>query len=206
MKETIQIINQQTSSLGFLKIHNYRLKHRLLNGHWSNEMSRLVVDRGNSVAVLAVDLEREKVILTRQFRIGALNSKNPWLTELIAGVVDDNESPEDAAVREAKEESGADIRLHCQIAEFYGSPGACSEKTRLYFATVDSQNCLAHAGHPSENEDIEILLLSFTEFFQKLDQGHFETASLLIAGLWLKIHLNQVLELTTQPTDSQDFR
>jgi ADP-ribose pyrophosphatase len=198
MNSKVKIIHQETTSLGFLNIHRYQLQHLLFSGDWSRQMTRLVVDRGNSVAVLAVDIEQEKVILTRQFRIGALESEDPWLIELIAGIIDDNELPQQSAIREAKEETGATITLQQRIASFYGSPGACSEKTTLFFATLNVEECLKQGGHPSENEDIQVITMSFDEFFEHLDSHRFESASLIIAGLWLKTNLPKVLNQKTK--------
>ena len=45
----------------------------------------------NSIAVLPYYPHRDEVVLIRQFRIGALTDKSPWLTEIVAGVMSEYE-------------------------------------------------------------------------------------------------------------------
>ena len=52
-----------------------------------------------------------KFALIEQFRIGAIDDcDSPWQLEVIAGVLDGNESPESCIRREALEESGCEFK------------------------------------------------------------------------------------------------
>ena len=59
-------------------------------------------------AVLPYDPRRDEVVLIRQFRAGAyVAGRHPWTWEIVAGIIEDGESPEDLVRREAVEEAGA---------------------------------------------------------------------------------------------------
>lgn len=76
------------------------------------------------------------VALVKQFRIpiGRLT------TELPAGMVDAGESPEEAAIRECKEEIGLiSFKRIIHIATNFTDTGRLSNKTHLYF--IDGANC-----------------------------------------------------------------
>ncbi len=54
------------------------------------------------------------------------------MLELVAGVVDEGESDEDVAHREALEEAGCEMSELVPIATVFPSAGACTERTRLF--------------------------------------------------------------------------
>jgi ADP-ribose pyrophosphatase len=73
--------------------------------------------------------------LIEQFRVGAIDDPDsPWQLEIIAGVLDGDESPESCIRRESLEESGCQIDELEHLFSFYPSAGACSEVFHLYAA------------------------------------------------------------------------
>jgi len=74
-------------------------------------ISRELMERGQAVAVLLYDQQRDAVIMIEQFRIGAIHDSNgAWLLELVAGMIEEGEQPEQVARRESMEESGCEIK------------------------------------------------------------------------------------------------
>jgi nudix-type nucleoside diphosphatase (YffH/AdpP family) len=63
--------------------------------------------------------------------------QSAWQLEIIAGVLDGNESPETCIRRESLEESGCEINELQHLFSFYPSAGACAEFFHLYAAEVD---------------------------------------------------------------------
>ena len=105
----VQLIAKQRKYKGFFAIDEYVLKHTKFNGQMSNQFSRELFERGNASAVLLYDPLLDKVVLIEQFRIGAyVARKNPWLLELVAGIDEPGECPEDVVKREAFEEAGSE--------------------------------------------------------------------------------------------------
>ena len=96
---------------GFFKINEYTLQHQQFSGQSTPIFNREIFERGDAVVVMPYDIARDKVLLIEQFRVGALNNKDtPWLLEFVAGMFDVNESPEEVAIREAKEEAKREIK------------------------------------------------------------------------------------------------
>lgn len=72
----------------------YRFKHRLFEGGWSKEIVREVFERGHAGAILPYDPQTDNVVLIEQIRFPAFeSSETPWLLEIVAGMIEENESP-----------------------------------------------------------------------------------------------------------------
>src|SRR4051794_21893371 len=105
--DDIEVMSRTEPYAGFLRIERYQLRHRLFAGGWTPPLAREVCVRGAASGVLPYDPERDAVVLVEQFRMGPFAAgKAPWMMEIVAGVMDDGETPEDVAARESIEESG----------------------------------------------------------------------------------------------------
>ena len=83
--------------------------------------------RHDAVCVLPYDPQRDRVVLIEQFRVGALGKvDNPWLIELVAGLIDKDESPDEVARREAVEEAGLELADLWPVTRYFPSPGAAT--------------------------------------------------------------------------------
>ena len=99
----VEIIEKTICFQGFFRIERYRLRHHLFSGKWSQPIVRELFERGHAAAVLPYDPIRDEVILIEQFRIGAMNAPGgPWLLEIVAGIIEDNEQAEDVVKRKQK--------------------------------------------------------------------------------------------------------
>ena len=96
-----------------------------------NGAEREVVERADSVAVVAVDRD-DRVVLVRQFRAPARDI----LVELPAGTVGEGEDPLATAKRELAEETGLHGGCWRRGPVFYSSPGFVRERIHLFFATA----------------------------------------------------------------------
>ena len=115
------------------------LRHKRFDGSWTQGIRRELFQRGDAVAVLPWDVQEDRVILIEQFRPGAIRgADSPWMLEAIAGVVEDGESDETVAHREALEEAGCVMDTLLPITSYYPSPGACSEQIRLFIGRLTS--------------------------------------------------------------------
>lgn len=179
-----KVLDKVTVYDGFFKIIKLEITHELFSGKMSKSIVRELFERGHSVAILLHDVALKRVILVKQFRIGAVNDENPWLVELPAGMIELGETSEDVATRETQEETGLlPTELH-QICEYYNSAGGSSEKTTIYYVQVDSSEVAEFAGLTTENEDIKVIAVPEQEFIASVKCGEYKTSSLLIAGHW----------------------
>ncbi|MEQ1559042.1 MAG: NUDIX domain-containing protein [Methyloglobulus sp.] len=190
MKKQFEVIKKDVVYNGFYQMEKYYLRHTLFNGGWSNEMSRELFRRTNCVAVLLYDPDTDKVVLIEQFRIGAAanNSERAWLVEIVAGAIDEGETPEQVAHRESKEEAGCDILELTLINRFYTTPGGSSEQISLFYGRVNSTQIGGIHGLDHEDEDILVYAVPFEEAYQMLEDGGIESGIPIIALQWLALH------------------
>lgn len=120
------------------------------------QISKEVVNRGDSVAALLFNSSTEKYILIKQFRAGA----GKKLIEIIAGTMDvDGENKDECLKREIAEETGYLMTACNLISCSYVSPGYSTEKMHIYQALTDGSK----SGEGIPEDGIEILEYSMTE-------------------------------------------
>jgi len=201
----VRVHGRKTLWSGFFHIDLVKLSHRLFGGGWSPEISRELFVRGNAVGVLLVDIRRQQLVLTEQFRVGALTHPNspepvsspeptnsPWLLELVAGMVEPGEAPEAVARRETLEETGLTLDHVTPITAYFSSPGGSDEWVSLFWASVDASLAGGVHGCADENEDIRTVIMSLDEAAQALQSGRFANAMTVIAMQWLLLNRNRI--------------
>lgn len=168
----MEIKKKECAYDGYFKIN------RLTVAQNGQTFTREQFDRGNAVAALVFDTEQQEYILTRQFRIGTESE----LVEVVAGMVDEGEEPEQSIRREIEEEIGYHVDRLQHVCDFYSSPGGNTEKVELYYAEVSEQHAEG-GGNSHEHEQIEIVRYSP----QELDALVTPDAKTIIAQQWLKL-------------------
>ncbi len=188
-----EVLDTETVYQGFFRLEQYTLKHTLFNGGWSQPITRELFRRGNCVAVLLYDPQRDEVVLIEQFRVGAVHQPDrAWLIEIVAGAIESGETAEDVAYREAIEEAGCEIKELLEILQFYTTPGGCSERITLFCGRVDSSAVGGVHGLVEEDEDIRVTAVKFAQVFKMLEDGDIESGIPIIAIQWLYIHREQL--------------
>ena len=111
------------------------------------------VQERRAVVVIPVTRESGSLILIRQYRVplGALALEFP------AGLVDDGEAPEHAALRELREESGYDGELVSLSPPVCTSPGLTSELVHAVRVLCPEEPAALPA--PESSEQIEVVKL-----------------------------------------------
>ncbi len=177
-------------------IDEFLVSHEQIDGTMSAGQRRLVFERGDAVGVLLLNVESKSVVLVEQFRVAVLvgrrrddrSTTDGWITETVAGVIDANETPEAAAIREAFEETGYQIQEPRLISKFFTSPGGVSERVFLYFAEVTDTDRIGKGGG-IDDEDVKVVQLAIDELFDQLAHGSIEDSKLLIGANWLQHRL-----------------
>lgn len=197
-EDDVEVESRETVFSGYFRVDQYRLRHRLFAGGWSDTAGREVFERGHAVAVILYDPDRDLLVLIEQFRIGAfaaLRSEphlgvkaSPWLLEVVAGIIDEGESPDAVARREAMEEAGCEILEMEPVCRFLLSPGVMTESLSLFCGRVDAVGVGGIHGLKHEHEDIRVLTAPVAEAFRWLDEGRFVNATALVAMLWFRLN------------------
>jgi ADP-ribose pyrophosphatase len=185
----VEIIDRTVCYQGFFRLEKYRLRHRLFRGGMSPVFSRELFERGHAVAVLLYDPKRDEVVLLEQFRIGALDSPSgAWLLEVVAGIIEEGETPEAVAARESVEETGVGPTALEFICQYLVSPGGTSESIHLYCGRVDAEGVGGVFGLAHESEDIRVFTVPFAEAFAMICDGRINSAAPIIALQWLALN------------------
>ena len=172
----------------FFKVEEARLRFEQFNGEMSPLIRRLSFVRGDSAAILAFNLDTQKIILINQFRYPTYDNGHGWTTEVIAGMVDKGELPKESAQRESMEESGLTVSAFEHISTFYPSPGGSSEQIFLYYAEVSGEYAKYNktGGLAAEGEDILSLEISLEDALDKIKTGEIRDAKTIIGIYWLE--------------------
>lgn len=188
-KNDVEIIARETLYSGFFSLDLYRFRHRLFNGEMSGEVRREILERGHAAVLLPYDPVRDEVVLVEQIRIAAYDtSDSPWLLELVAGMIEEGESVEDVARREAVEEAGLVVGRIKPVINYLASPGGTSERLSILVGEVDATNAQGIHGLADENEDIRVHVVSREQAYQLVEEGKIDNAASVIALLWLQLH------------------
>lgn len=184
-----ELVEKEVLYQGFYRLLRMRIRHTLFQGGVSPLVERELLNRGYAVGVLPYDPLRDKVVLIEQFRIGAIESpRSPWLVEIIAGLIDPGESPQEVAHREAGEEANCTLQQMEQIFSYYSSPGGTDERIILFIARVDTHGIGGIHGLAKEGENIRAHVISAESAFGQVRQGLIDNAMSIIALQWLELN------------------
>ena len=192
----VKVLDCEPLYKGFFKCNKYTLKHKLFSGEWSQPLQREFFERGKAAALLAYDVKEDAVILVEQFRFGAMNhGQSPWLLELIAGMIEEGENPQEVVKREAYEEAGLVIDACQFMLSYFVSPGGTTETLDLFIANVDSRNVKGIFGLAEESEDIKVHVVPREQAYQWVKTGKINNAVTIIGLQWLELNRKEGLSL-----------
>lgn len=189
----VDIVKRETCFKGFYKLDRLVLRHELFAGGMSREISRELFVRHDAVCVLPYDPQRDEVVLIEQFRVGAIGkTTNPWLVELVAGLIDKDEQPEEVAHREAQEEAGLVFAALWPMTQYFPSPGGSNEFVHLFLGRCDSTGAGGLHGLLEEAEDIRVKVWAYEDALQAVRDGRICNAASIIALQWLALNRDEV--------------
>ncbi|MBF7730198.1 ADP-ribose diphosphatase [Pseudomonas sp. N040] len=192
-QQDVEVIEREPCFRGFYRLDRLHLRHRQFDGSMGPRLSRELFVRHDAVCVLPYDPQRDVVVLIEQFRVGALDkSPNPWLLELVAGLIDKDEQPEEVARREALEEAGLSLGALWPITAYYPSPGGSDERVHLFVGRCDSAGAGGIHGLAEEGEDIRVHVWSLEDALQAVRDGRIDNAASIIALQWLALNRAEV--------------
>ncbi|PCE64688.1 NUDIX domain-containing protein [Sediminicola luteus] len=179
--DRIKNLKAELLSDNWAKLEKYTYDYQNFAGAWETQV-RESYDRGNGVAVYLYNPERQKVLLTRQFRLPTyLNgNSNGLMVEVAAGVMEPD-GPEESIKREILEETGYAITQIEKCFEAYMSPGSVTEIIHFYLAEYnENQRQTEGGGADYESEDIEVLEWSYDRVKEALTQGEIKDAKTMM--------------------------
>jgi nudix-type nucleoside diphosphatase (YffH/AdpP family) len=153
-----------------------------------------VYERGDAATILLYNKQSGTVILTKQFRIPTFVNGNAtgMLIEACAGMLEENESPEDAIIREAEEETGYQIKEVEKVFSIYMSPGSLEERIHFFVAEYDNTMKTGKGGGvEAEEENIDVLEVPIQQAMDMIKSGEIKDAKTIL--LLQHVKLNHLL-------------
>jgi len=188
-RDDVEIFETKTLWKGFFRIDRLRLRHRLFAGGWGHEVTREVFERGHAAALLPYDPVRAEVVLIEQFRAGALTAgAEPWLVEIVAGIIEEGETAEQVVRRETVEEAGCEVTDIVPVMDVFTTPGGSSERIAIFVGRVDAQGVGGIHGLADEGEDIRVFTESLDAALRRMANGGITNIIAVAALQWLAIN------------------
>ncbi len=187
--ESIRVKDVEVLSDDWYVLKKTRFERKRRDGTWQ-ESTRETYDRGNGATILLYNVERQSVILTRQFRYPAyVNGHDGLLIETAAGLLDEA-SPEARIRAEAEEETGYHVEEVRRVFDAFMSPGSVTERLHFFVAqyTADSRKSTG-GGNADEGEDIEVLEMPLNEALAGIDSGLIQDGKTIMLLQYAALHL-----------------
>lgn len=189
----VDLIRRATPFQGYFRIDRYAVRHSLFAGGMTGDVVREVFERGHAAAVLPYDPDCDSIVLIEQFRIGAYAAgRDPWLVEIVAGIIEAGETADAVARREATEEAGLTLTDLRPIGEVFVSPGGSTETVALFCGRCDARSAGGIHGVAAEDEDIRVVVRPFQAALGDLADGAIRSAPAVIALQWLALHRTEL--------------
>jgi len=134
---------------------------------------REIVRHHGAVAALCV-LPDGRLVFVKQFRKAA----ERVFTEVVAGLLEEGESPEECARREIKEETGYTVDSLEKLISLYPSPGYVDEIIELFLARLHPESEDTELDH---DEFLEVVIMAPEEMQKRVDAGEISDGKTLIA-------------------------
>ncbi len=138
-------------------------------------LARHIVRHPGAVVILPL-VDDEHVCLINTFRVAV----DRWLLELPAGTLDKGKSPSETAALELIEETGYEATKLIHVHTFRMSPGILDEQMHFFVAEGLTKNLPQR----EVGEQIDNLIVNWSEIDRMLRDGKIEDAKTLVALLW----------------------
>lgn len=185
MKLKYKIINKKNLYSGFFSLNKYEFIHEKHNGEWTSNVEREVFSGAHVSTLLPYDPIKKEIILIQQFRAGVLSRYDAnYLLEIVAGIIDEGENPEQTAIRECFEETGCEVKKIHPIQSYFPAPGSSESYYHLYLAEIQAFDEERIKGLEKENEDILVKSFKIDEVRQMLKEKKIMNGLTLVALQW----------------------
>jgi ADP-ribose pyrophosphatase len=188
----VVIADREVLAEGFRRYERLRVRRRGENIPRALDVLR----SGPAAAVLPIDPGRDEVVLLRQFRLAAhLANGRGNLVEIVAGHVEADEQPAEAARRECVEEIGVTPGLLVELFTYLTSPGMSDEEITLFLGVVDASGVPERAGAAAEHEETVPMRVPIDAALAALAAGTVRNGPLIIALQWLALNRGRLREI-----------
>lgn len=188
----VDLQSRDTIGKGWGKLERFIFRHRRFDGEWSGPVTRDVYTIGEAVNVLPYDSNLDAVVLIEQFRTcGLAWGEATWLFEVVAGMRDKDETPEEVAKREAVEEAGCELHKVHPVSTVWSSPGGYGERAHLFVGLASLAGIGGIHGLADEHEDIRAVVVPLDEAYAATQDGRIRDTKTTLLVQWLMLNKSQ---------------
>lgn len=177
----VKIETEEVLSDNWYTLRKYTFDYQRIDGSWERQ-SREAYDRGNGATILLYNIDKQTVVLTRQFRLPTYTNGNDTgiMIEACAGLLD-RDNPEECIKRETEEETGYQVKSVRKIFEAYMSPGSVTEILYFFVAEYsDDMKVSDGGGCETEQENIEVMEIPFQQAIDMVGNGEINDAKTIM--------------------------
>lgn len=183
-----EMLEKETLYSGYFDYLKISSRYQRYDNKWSKKIEREIFERGDAVSILLYDPKEDSVVMVEQFRSGAIrHPKGPWTLEIVAGTLEDDESPEECIVREVQEEAGITLNNPLlKISDYLLSPGGSTERMWLFFSETNSADAEGSFGLEDSGENTKVVVLKRKDAMKMIEDGEIFVASAILSLYWLE--------------------
>ncbi|MBA4744341.1 MAG: NUDIX domain-containing protein [Muricauda sp.] len=177
----IRNIQRELLSDNWYSLEKITFEYLRDDGVWEKQI-REAYDRGNGAAILLYNVEKRKVVLTKQFRMPTYVNGNDdgMMIEVCAGLLEKGNA-EETIKMEVEEETGYKIDKVEKVFEAYMSPGSVTEILHFFVGEYkDAMKVSEGGGAADETENIEVLELDFKKAIAMMQNGEIKDAKTIM--------------------------
>ena len=148
-----------------------------------NTESYTIIDFPDFAAVLPI--YEDKFVFIRNYRYPI----DKQVLEIPAGLIDQGETPEDAAIRELEEETGYILEKPEKLCTYHPMASLNTQLAHLYVGHVKKGGDINH----DPAEDMETMIIPITEAYGLLDKGELLHPHTMIALFFARDRFENIL-------------
>ena len=192
----VKILEKKKLLDNFFRIDDVYLQFERFDGKWSNSVHRYNLDRGEAAGALIYLTDKQSFVFVRQFRYAVYSKgEKGWIDEIVAGVMEGDDTPLACIRRECIEEAGYQIDTFYPMGWFYVSPGITNERVHLFIGLCTSNfKKFSGGGLSEENEDLQLVEMPKDEALQRLKEGYFKDGKTLLALQFFFLNEDELLK------------
>lgn len=194
MKKEPKILKEKNVFNGFNRIDEYDIQAPSLRNEneYAKTINREVIKGPDASLVLIYCKPDDSFVFCEQFRTGPhFNKSNDdpsFILEIVAGMVDENYTPLETALKETREETGITLENAEHFLSCYPSSGRLAQKDHFFYAEIDMPPETGVFGNPEEAEEIRTHLIKREKAYAMVDNLEFLHMQTIYALNWFRLN------------------
>ena len=189
------ILNKKRIFNQFFHVDHVEIEIDRFQSEQTYNIKRYHIERPEVVAVILEKESSGEIVMIEQFRYSTLKSSttNGWTTEIVGGLIDQGETPLNAAKRECFEETGYQVKELTHLTSYFSNGAITNELIHLYYCKVNNEDKKGQGGGiEEEKEDLNVVEIPYQKLIDSIQKGEIKDAKTIIAIQWLLLQKTKI--------------